>query len=186
MYDNSSLIGADEVKGLSDLVTDTIQRYGVQVLLIDNMMTAIDLDDAPGSNTYDRQSALMRNLYRIALQYKVIIILVAHKRKNNYNENGNDEIMGSSDISNLMAVHLSYEKDRREKKAVARPDQRLLKVSKARLFGETNDDGIVLDFDKASKRIYCSGQHSNLYDDYGWNRPETEFTEIDESQEIPF
>ena len=186
MYDNSSLLGVNEMDSLCELITKTIQCYGVKVLLIDNLMTAIDLEESQGSTQYERQSAFMRKLYQIALQYEVIIILVAHKRKNNFSDNGNDEIMGSSDISNLMAVNLSYEKDR-GKNAKCRPDQRLLKVFKARLFGETNESGIVLDFDEGSKRVYYPGQHSNLNENYGWNvATEDGFVSAEDNMEIPF
>lgn len=93
----------------------------------------------------------------------MLILLVAHKRKNNFTANENDEISGSGDISNLATITIAYEKGKD-----LQPGQRLLKVSKNRLFGKTETNGFVLDYDEKSKRIY--GYGDDLDFDYGWDK----------------
>ena len=61
--------------------------------------------------------------------------------------------------------------------------QRLLKVSKNRLFGKVNTTGWILEYDEKSKRIYGYGDDVNH--DYGWNKSQDGFESID-GEETPF
>lgn len=176
LYDNS-IIDGDEKESLVSVVENAIMQYGVQVVLLDNLMTAIDLESTFGSDKYERQSLFVKKLARIALRHNALILLVAHKRKNNFSTNENDEISGSGDISNLATITIAYEKNNE-----IEPSQRLCKVSKNRLFGKTETKGYILDYDEKSKRIY--GQGDDLYVDYGWNKSENGFIPINE--ETPF
>ena len=105
--------------------------------------------------------------------------MVAHKRKNNFSTNENDEISGSGDIANLALITIAYEKDRE-----LSSDQRLCKVSKNRLFGKVNTDGWALEYNEKSKRIHGAGDDVNV--DYGWNSQNDSFYEMDENEENPF
>ncbi len=176
LYDNS-IIDGDEKESLVSVVENAIMQYGVQVVMLDNLMTAIDLESTFGSDKYERQSLFVKKLARIALRHNVLILLVAHKRKNNFSTNENDEISGSGDISNLATITIAYEKNNEIEQS-----QRLCKVSKNRLFGKTETKGYILDYDDKSKRIY--GQGDDLYVDYGWNKNDGGFTSINE--ETPF
>lgn len=176
LYDNS-IIDGDEKESLVNVVENAIMQYGVQVVLLDNLMTAIDLESTFGSDKYERQSLFVKKLARIALRHNALILLVAHKRKNNFSTNENDEISGSGDISNLATITIAYEKNNE-----IEPSQRLCKVSKNRLFGKTETKGYILDYDEKSKRIY--GQGDDLYVDYGWNKNDGGFNSINE--ETPF
>jgi hypothetical protein len=160
LYDNSAI--DDEQESLVKTVENAIMQYGVQVILLDNLMTAIDLEAVHGSDKYEKQSLFVKQLSRLALRHNVLILLVAHKRKNNFSTNENDEISGSGDISNLATVTIAYERDRD-----ISPDQRLIKISKNRLFGKIAPDGYLLDYDPKSKRIYGYGDDVNV--DYGWD-----------------
>lgn len=162
LYDNSDISG-DEKDDLLKLTENVIMQYGANVVLLDNLMTALDLVDASAYDKYDKQSLFMKQLARLALKHNVWILLVAHKRKNNFSRNENDEISGSGDISNLATITIAYERGKD-----IEPDQRLLKVSKNRLFGKVETDGFILDYDEKSKRIY--GQGDNLNFDFGWDR----------------
>ena len=162
LYDNSAIDG-DEKDSLITTAENVIMQYGVRVILLDNLMTAIDLESTYGSDKYERQSLFVKKLARIALNHDVLILLVAHKRKNNYSTNENDEISGSGDISNLAMITIAYEKN-----SEIENSQRLCKVSKNRLFGKTETSGYVLDYDSKSRRIY--GQGDDLYMEYGWNK----------------
>ena len=155
IYDNSS-IDSNEHIGLLDAVEKSIKRYGCRVVLIDNLMTALDMDAISGTDKYDKQSHFVKKLTRIALKYDILIILVAHKRKNNFTQDANDEISGSGDIANLGMVTLSY--DRNDKSEMPR----VIRIAKNRLFGRINIEGYEVDFDERSKRIFGEGDDPDV------------------------
>lgn len=178
LYDDSMV--EDEMDSLTEVMEKCIVRDNVDVLLLDNLMTGLDLEAFSETNKYDRQSKFVKRLTRIAVTYNVLIILVAHYRKNNGSTNGNDEVAGSSDITNLCGITLMYESDR----DIA-DDQRILKVWKNRLFGIKNTKGWIMDYDAKSKRIY--GRHDDVTRDFGWAKQiysEPGFT--DAADDIPF
>lgn len=176
LYDNRAIDG-DEKESLVETIESVIMQYGVQVILLDNLMTAIDLEEVHGDDKYERQSLFIKRLSRIALKHNVLILLVAHKRKNNFSKNENDEVSGSGDITNLALITLAYEKDKD-----LDDSQRILKVSKNRLFGKVNTNGWILDFDEKSKRIYGYGDDVNH--DFGWDKQFDGFVDMEE--ETPF
>ena len=178
LYDNRAIDG-DEKESLVGTIESVIMQYGVRVIMIDNLMTGIDLEDVNGDDKYDRQSQFVKRLSRIALKYNVLILLVTHKRKNSFTKDENDEVSGSGDISNLAIVTLAYEKDKD-----LDDSQRILKVSKNRLFGKVNTNGWILDFDEKSKRIY--GYGDDLNHDYGWDKQSDGFVSMDSNEETPF
>lgn len=178
LYDNRAIDG-DEKESLVGTIESVIMQYGVRVIMIDNLMTGIDLEDVNGDDKYDRQSQFVKRLSRIALKYNVLILLVTHKRKNSFTKDENDEVSGSGDISNLAIVTLAYEKDKD-----LDDSQRILKVSKNRLFGKVNTNGWILDFDEKSKRIY--GYGDNLNHDYGWDKQSDGFVSMGSDDETPF
>lgn len=179
LYDNN-MIDGDEKESILKTVEDSIQQYGTQVILIDNLMTALDLEEIQSFDKYDKQSMFVKKLAKLALKYNVLILLVAHKRKNNFSTNDNDEISGSGDISNLATITLSYGKGNK-----IHESQRLLKVSKNRLFGKLKTDGWLMNYDDVSKRIYGDGDDVNV--EYGWvGVPDFEPIDEDKEFEIPF
>ncbi len=150
IYDNRIASDEDmEQVKLIEILEEVIDRKGVRVILLDNLMTALDLEPGDGDDKYDKQSVFMKKLTRIALKHNVLILLVAHKRKMGSGE-VNDTVSGSSDIVNLASIVLSYE--RGSKADGDRDDIRWLKVTKNRLFGNLSS-GIKLTFNAASKRI---------------------------------
>lgn len=170
IYDGDS-VQDDEREDLLKTVEEVIQQNGVRVILLDNLMTALDLSINRNTDKYEKQSQFVKKLALIARRYKVCIILVAHRRKSNGFDNGdsNDEISGSGDITNLAGVVLSY--DRLSKKDyennLGTDKDRKLIVAKERLFGNTNYEGIILHYDDYSKRIF--GDNDNVNADYGWD-----------------
>ena len=159
IYDNT--ITEEDDGGILALLEQTINQYAVKVILIDNLMTGLDLEPTIGTDKYDRQSLFMKKLARIALQYEVLIILVAHKRKAD-GMNVNDNVSGSADITNLASIVLSYERSRD-----CTEEERLLKVTKNRLFGRTELNGFIMRYDAHSKRVYMNEQEKNRV--YGWD-----------------
>lgn len=188
IYDSNSPDVENENESLVSLVEKTINRYGVRVILIDNLMTALDLEMIHESDKYERQSKMVKSLTRIAMQYNVLIILVAHKRKNAfYNSDENDEIAGSSDIGNLGLITLSYDlgSKREMEEGTILPTQRKLKLAKNRIFGVVNTDGWILDFDPKSKRIY--NDPLAVTKEYGWTKAlDDGFEEAEDLDDIPF
>lgn len=167
IYDDRITEGEEETVALTRLLEDAISRTGADFILIDNLMTALELEGGTEQNKYDQQSTFVKRLARIARTTNVVLVLVAHMRKNNRGLNGNDEVAGSSDISNLASITLMYEKD-----SQIDADQRMLKVWKNRLFGYTNAEGFLMNYDEKSKRIY--GTHDDVNREYGWYEPHFE------------
>ena len=177
LYDNTHIDG-NEKESLVKVTENIIMQHDVKVVLLDNLMTAIDLEESAGSDKYEKQSLFVKKLARLALKHNALILLVAHKRKNNFSMNENDEISGSGDISNLATITIAYEKDND-----IEPMQRLCKVSKNRLFGKVETKGYVLNYDEKSKRVY--GEGDNLYREFGWTKTsQGDFYSSDE--ETPF
>ena len=173
-------VDGDEKESLLKITENVMMQHGADVILLDNLMTALDLDSGTGAfDKYDRQSIFVKKLARLALKHNALILLVAHKRKNNFTSNENDEISGSGDISNIATITIAYEKDKE-----LRPDQRRLKVSKNRLFGKTETEGYIVDYDEKSKRIY--GRGDDLMVDYGWDKTSNGFVQIDMDADCPF
>ena len=176
-YDNGILQEADDAlpeEKLLDTLENAIKQYGCRVLMIDNLMTAIE--DDMRSDIYRQQTQFVKNLSTMAKHYKVIILLIAHPRKASGYEFRNDDIAGSSNITNLADVVLRY--------AEPRPDEdnppdydRVLQVTKNRLSGKTSFNGIPLWFEDASKRI-SDNQSFSWY--LGWENVTRDFTVIDD------
>ena len=183
LYDNDALIKdseENEPETLLKVVENVVMQYDIKVVLLDNLMTAIDLEKTTGQDKYDIQSNFMKHLTRLALRHNLAIILVAHKRKNNVTTNENDEIAGSSDIANLGMLTLSYQKDGNLKDS-----QRRLKVNKNRLFGNTNTEGWIMEYDAASKRI--AGPNDSIDFKLSYEIPNNGFVDIDDDlATIPF
>lgn len=173
IYDNTAG-EVDEETGLMNLIEQVINQYNVRVILLDNLMTGLDLEPGLGADKFDKQSIFMKKLARIALRYEVLIILVAHKRKDYGNMSVNESVSGTADITNLASIVLSYERSRREDVA---EDERVLKVTKNRLFGKTDNNGLVLRYDEASKRIYSNDFERNRK--YGWEADASEEPKIE-------
>ena len=177
LYD-SSIIDGDEGESLASTVEGAIMQYGTDVILLDNLMTALDLEGAAGFDKYDRQSMFVKKLARLAMKHNALILLVAHKRKNKFSTNENDEVSGSGDITNLAMLTLAYEKDDRLLES-----QRRLKVLKNRLFGRVQAEGFIMEFDEKSKRIYGQGDDPDV--DYGWDPQDDGFTQVT-LEDVPF
>lgn len=186
LYDSSSL--EDESRGLLSLIEETIARYGIKVILIDNLMTGLDLEYSNEADKYERQSKFVKALARIGMRYDALVLLVAHKRKNMGNESDvMDEVSGSSDITNLGLITLSYDMGSQKelKEGTVLATQRKLKLVKNRLFGTVNADGWILDFEPKSKRIFGEGDNPDR--EYGWAKElDDGFDNAGDLDDIPF
>lgn len=162
IYDNSILETEDENESILQTLETAIRQYGCRILMIDNLMTAIS-DDLK-SDLYRQQSNFVRALAKMAKQYNVIILLIVHPRKRQGFQFGNDDVAGSSNITNLADVVLNYAMPKHDDEL--NPD-RILQVTKNRLGGTLNYDGIPLWYDIPSKRI---SEARGLFNwELGWN-----------------
>lgn len=184
IYD-SRIVENDEKEDLLKSIEKSIQQYDVKVILIDNLMTAMYIDEQRGSDRYEQQGQFVRNLCKLAIRYNCLIMLVAHQRKNTLSTDANDEVSGSGDITNLAGLTIGYNRGTKEEmeKGIVREDQRKLIVAKNRLFGKINLNGIILDYEERSKRIYGQGDDPDFQ--FGWDKSDG-FYDADDEPEMPF
>lgn len=154
IFDNSAV--DDEFSGLLDTITEAICRYGIQLVCIDNLMTALDCDAK--SDLYRQQSNFVKSLQKMAQRYNVAVILVAHPKKSN-SDFDNDTVSGSADITNAVSFVLNYERDKKQE------GQGRLMVTKNRINGAliVKDDAIQLYYGKKSKRIVENSNFDKVY-----------------------
>ena len=176
LYDNSKILSED-TEGLCSLIEKTTIQYGTRVALVDNLMTALDLESGlTGSDKYDVQSLFIKKLARLALELDIVIILVAHQRKG-YGE-VNEMVSGTLDIVNLASIVMSYDRPSKDEidKGFAEKENRKLKVTKNRLFGRIDNDGILLKYEEDTKRVYQS-EHERTFK-YGWEQAKVKPEEV--------
>ena len=156
IFDNSA-VNDDEYEGILKVITDSICRYDIKLVCIDNLMTAMDCDI--NSDLYRQQSQFVKNLEKMAQQYDVAIILVAHPKKSNADFD-NDTVSGSSDITNAVSFVFNYERAKDGEEY----DSRLM-ITKNRLNGKllTGDNAIKLYYSEKSKRILANVYEQKQY-----------------------
>ena len=181
VLDNSK-VGSKNTIGILDAVEKVIQQYGVRVVLLDNLMTAISAMAETGSEKYEMQGRFTQRITEIAAKYQCVIILVAHKRKNSFGSDEMDDVLGSSDIVNLAHVIISYGRDQELPE-----NQRRLKLLKNRLLSKVNYSGWIMDFDVRSNRIYTDGD--DVERDFGWVDlipKQMDFKSVIDDDDVPF
>lgn len=192
IYDDSITIGGneeDESKVERDQVLTTleesIRQYGVKFAVIDNLMTAMDISDASDLN--QAQTIFVKRLVRMAKQYNIVIVLIVHPKKMDGRRTlTNDDIAGSSNITNLCDTVITYFRPQvKDGEAVVDEGARHMTVLKDRFAGHTDHNGFPLFYDTASKRISCS----HVFDwQIGWepNNIEQPFMTAEEEDDNPF
>lgn len=145
IFDNSAVTD-DEYEGLLEVIINSICRYDIKLVCIDNLMTALECD--VNTDLYRQQSSFVKKLEKIAQQYDVAILLVAHPKKVQGDFN-NDAVSGSSDITNAVSFVFNY-----QRAEGAECDSKLM-VTKNRMNGRllTGNDAIWLYYNNGSKRI---------------------------------
>ena len=168
IYDNSYVAdGNDEYEDIITTVENVIKQYGVRVICIDNLMSAMETVTEQ-NNLYLAQSNFVGKLKRIAATYEVIVILIAHPRKTN-GKIDNDDVSGSSDITNKVDIVMSYGRQHSLDYDGTPEYDGELSITKNRLTGmlATGEKAIKLYFDKASKRITSL---FGKYKHYSWEK----------------
>ncbi len=165
IYDNTFVGEGDEYETLLQTIEKTIRQYDVNLICIDNLMTAIDVDMK--SDLYRSQTEFIKSLKKMAERFDVVVILVAHQNKYS-GEFTNDNISGASEINKLADLVINYARNKDENSSF----ESCLHITKNRLTGRiTSKDGIGLYYSDVSKRI--TSHSSNTNKTYGWERNET-------------
>ena len=188
--ENSESASATIVKKIED----SCNQYGTDVFLIDNLMTAMELENIEAADKYERQSKFMKRLVNLAIRYDVLIILVAHNRKNSTGTQ-NDNISGTADIGNLASVTIDYStpeilkgKGGTEIHATdcmgqeVRRHQRVIKLGKNRFFSALCTEGWATEYDIKSNRMYIDADV--LQKEFSWH--DYSFEAVNDLTEIPF
>ena len=168
IYDNNYLIDGTEFETLPETVEKAIQQYNVQLVCIDNLMTAME-KVSEQNNLYLAQSNFVGQLKAIAMKYSVVIILVAHPKKASANDfqDDNDLVAGSSDITNKADIILKYSRCYNDDYGC----DSLIKVTKNRIMGvlkTKNDDAVKVNYSPITKRI--TGVNDRYEKRFGWER----------------
>lgn len=183
LYDNQST-SDDELEDLLQTIEKAVQQYGIQLVLLDNLMTALDV--GMSVDLYRAQSKFVDKLAKMAKRLQVAVILVVHPRKNRFGNDDTDEVSGSADITNKVDIVMTYKRNL----ASFENAERVVTVSKNRLTGKlaVGEAAIPLCYDEASKRI-CEDK-ADFIKPYGWEKDEDGFIQITQEQagqmEIPF
>ena len=148
IYDNSSVV--DEKEEVFDLIAQAVKSLGCKFILIDNLMVAMELKAQ--EDLYRQQSSFVTKLTKYAKGFNVIIMLVAHPKKGDSDEN--DSISGSGDITNRANVVIRYQ---RKSKKLEDDNKSLIKITKNRTTGRLNWDGIEVEYEPLSMRIHEPG-----------------------------
>ena len=163
IYDNNWLPDDDvEIESLPDTIEKVIKQYGVRLVCIDNLMTAME-SVRENDQLYLAQSNFVGKLKKIAVKYDVVVILVAHPRKSKL-EFDNDDVSGSGDITNRVDVVMSYQRVENDDTCDSK-----LSITKNRLFGKyaNGDNAIKLCYSEKTKRIFPYGLYPRHY---GWEK----------------
>lgn len=152
IFDNTIVLGGrSEEVTLLDCVEKAVCRFGIKLVLIDNLMTALEVE--PTVDLYRAQSEFVKKLKRLAVKLEIAVLLVAHPRKEYGKELDSDSVSGSSDITNAVDIVMTYSSN---------PDkndihQSLIGIPKNRLTGRRliNDERVKVRYSEVSKRVIC-------------------------------
>lgn len=156
IYDNTAIYSDDEIPELTQTIEQSVRRYNLQFVLIDNLMTAFTNDS---SNYYLSQGKFMKELKRLALRLNIVILLVAHPRKEGGNDLDNDSVSGSSVVTDIADTVLTYSRNTTEDESF----HSLIGITKNRLYGKllVGKYRAKVRYSEVSKRVICDGDDLN-------------------------
>lgn len=177
LYDLGIATAHDE-DSILNVFTMAVRRYGCDVFLVDNIMTA-NLKGAREADFYRAQSSFTGRLVSFAKRYGVHVHLVAHPRKTANKSLEADDVGGAGDITNRADNVFSL---KRIPEGAEKGYDSVLEVLKNRSFG--NKVKIGLDFEPTSRRFYKAGTGSPGWR-FGWDfSGQQEFFQV--AQPTPF
>lgn len=163
IFDNNAVLDELAIDGrknqdgeeitLLGAIQKAVCRYGIKLVLIDNLMTALEVE--PTSDLYRAQSEFVKKVKALAVKLNVAIILIAHPRKEyNGKELDNDSVSGSSDITNAVDLVMTYSANGETDRNIY---QSVIGITKNRLTGRKllNESRVKVMYSGKSKRIIC-------------------------------
>ncbi len=139
----------------------SIQILKVKFVILDNLMTLTAFSGGEDKNLYNIQTEFIKRLKEIADSLKVVILLVAHPKKNQFGTKTEiqiDDISGTANVGNVCSVALAFEEVPETDPKYAEGFRRKITVLKNREYGflKLGKDGIYVKFCSISKRIWES------------------------------
>ena len=187
IYDNGFIRpDGSELESLPDTIERVIRDYNVQLICIDNLMTAMEnVNDQ--NNLYLAQSNFVGRLKAIAAKYSVVVLLVAHPRKNSGGDD-NDSISGAAEITNKADIVMTYNRGvKDEESGETDYSGGQIKIIKNRLTGDlraTDKSAVRVTYAPKSKRLYDTAMKSERV--YGWARMALRQQTDDSPADLPF
>ena len=137
IYDNSAVFKAEGEDKEQVTLLSTIERVAIQYncrfILLDNLMTALDVSTS--DELFNSQREFVKKVKLLATKLNIAILLVAHpKKESKGTELDNDSVSGTSDITNLVDVVITY--SRNEDSNTSEVFQSMIGVTKNRLTGK--------------------------------------------------
>lgn len=177
-YKNRLFIYRDtESSNIDDLlacIKEEIRRKGTSVVVLDNLMT-IDIESK--ASELEQQKIIMKKLAKLAKDYNVIVILVAHSKKTK-EALGLEDASGTFAIANLSGRMLSME---RNTNFEDHSYDVMFTIQKDR-FGSKNGMKVPVRFDFPSRRFYTT--EDELAKQYKWDVIESTVDELPKSESL--
>ena len=154
LFENAlKIIGKSDFLSISDSILAIADVFSL--VCIDNLMTAMDID--VHTDLFRQQSNFVKKLEKLAQQYDVAVLLIAHPKKIS-GDFDNDAVSGSSDITNAVSFVWNYQRSDSE------ADSELM-VTKNRMTGKLlmKENAIKLYYNQKSKRISTSKYDDKEY-----------------------
>lgn len=159
LYDNSVITDEKQTDSILKVFEACARRYGTRLFVCDNLMSALVSADEENK----AQAKFTAQLKAFANKYKAHVIVVAHPRKTAVGTTfSNDDVSGSSAITNLADVVLNVEKSPKG-----------IRVTKNRDFGVTGF--INTCYDPANRRISQLSTRDRIV--YSWDHTGIELPE---------
>lgn len=182
VYDDTDLTeDDDETEALIEVIEEAVVQKNCELVLIDNLMTAMEEAAPTNEALYRKQSEFVGKMAKMARRLNVIILLIAHPRKTFSNFVGNDDVSGSADITNKASIVMTYTRVIHDGEEPD-PAERKLNIIKNRLTGKLGE--VYVYYSEDSKRIV--GPDKNFRKCYIMPQFGMETEINDEEMEIPF
>ncbi|MBQ1297426.1 MAG: AAA family ATPase [Clostridiales bacterium] len=182
VYDDTDLTDEDDETGaLLEIIEESILQKNCELILLDNLMTAMEEGATTDEALYRKQSDFVGKIAKMARRLNVIILLIAHPRKTMTTNISNDDVSGSADVTNKASLVLTYSRVIHDKQEPD-PTERKLEVIKNRLTGKLGE--VYMYYSEESKRIV--GPDQNFKRCYIEPKINGEIEINDEEMEIPF
>lgn len=165
---------SSNIESLLSCIKEEIRRKGTCVVVLDNLMT-IDIESK--ASELEQQKMIMKKLAKLAKDYNVVVILVAHAKKTK-EELGIDDASGSFSIANLSGRMLSME---RNTNLNDNSYDVMIRIIKDR-FGSKNGVRVPVRFDFPSRRFYTTEEE--LAHRYSWDVIDSTVKQLPKSESL--